>query len=34
MKKFIEPELVIIEFSDQDIITYSEVDEGEDIDAP
>lgn len=34
MKKFIEPELVIIEFSDQDIITYSDVDEGEDVEAP
>ena len=34
MKKFIEPELIVIEFNDQDIITISDIDEGDDTEAP
>ena len=34
MKKFEIPELIIIEFNDQDIITYSDVDEGDDEEVP
>ena len=34
MKKFIEPELIIIEFNDQDIITISDIDEGDDTETP
>ena len=34
MEKFVKPELIIIEFDSEDIVTVSDITEGNDFEAP